>query len=349
MTRPVDDPPEGTRSHGCPSPTWGTGAPPAVAVHIATYERSHYLPELFRALESQDLGDESFEVCIVDDDSTDDTWQVLQQLVRRCPLRVLARHLEANAGPATARNLAVSSTSAPLLAFTDDDCLPEPGWLHALVTGFADADLVQGRTDVGPPGPGCGPWARTIHIAAPSPMFETCNIGYRRTDFTAVGGFAEDDPVSARPRGQHFGEDALLGAAVVERGARWSFRTDAVVRHRRLPTTFRDHVSAQGDLADFPALSRRSQPLRSALWGGVFLSHRSAAFDLAVLAVTLAVVKRRLALLAGVLPWMTAVGPDARARSGRPASVRFMQLALVDTVAFVSLIRGSIRHRRVLL
>lgn len=39
-------------------------------------------------------------------------------------------------GLAAARNLGVRGTRAPLIAFTDDDCRAEPGWLKAIVAAF---------------------------------------------------------------------------------------------------------------------------------------------------------------------------------------------------------------------
>jgi GT2 family glycosyltransferase len=43
-----------------------------------------------------------------------------------------------NGGLAAARNAGVAVACAPIVAFTDDDCEPEPGWLAALLAAFVD-------------------------------------------------------------------------------------------------------------------------------------------------------------------------------------------------------------------
>ena len=49
-------------------------------------------------------------------------------------------------GLSRARNIAWAAASAPLVAFTDDDCRPSPGWADAVVAGFEDpqVDFVTG-------------------------------------------------------------------------------------------------------------------------------------------------------------------------------------------------------------
>ncbi|MBD8061603.1 glycosyltransferase [Oceanitalea stevensii] len=52
-------------------------------------------------------------------------------------------------GSYTARNAAVLVSTGDVLAFTDSDCLPEPGWLEQAVRGLADgADIVAGHVAV---------------------------------------------------------------------------------------------------------------------------------------------------------------------------------------------------------
>ncbi len=331
------------------SPSWdGTDA--EVAVHVPTFNRPQFVPTLVERLESQTLAPGRFEVVIVDNGSDDETWSVLCDLVARTPLAMTAVHLPVNRGPAGARNVAVLASRAPLLAFTDDDCLPEPGWLEALVDAARDgADLVQGRTEPDPTGTGVGAWARTIRIVEASPLFETCNIAYRRSAFDAAGGFDELDAISARAGGRAFGEDVLLGAAVVAAGGARAFAPCAVVLHRYLPAGYLDHLGEMRNLAGFPALARRVPPLADALWQGVFLTSRTAAFDLAVLGSAAAAVSRRPWYLLAVLPWIVQTLPLTQEHGGRNRAVRLAQLGVADAVALVSLVEGSVRHRRFVL
>ena len=45
-------------------------------------------------------------------------------------------------GPAAARNLGIRSSQAEIIAFTDADCVADPGWLAALVKPFINPDVV---------------------------------------------------------------------------------------------------------------------------------------------------------------------------------------------------------------
>src|SRR5438045_9363653 len=103
---------------------------PLISVVIPTHNRSNRLHTLIEVLQDQTV-QEPFEVIIVDDASTDDTWDELGRLAARHgflrPLRV-----EANRGPATARNVGWRSARGTYVAFTEDDCLPEHAWLAGL-------------------------------------------------------------------------------------------------------------------------------------------------------------------------------------------------------------------------
>lgn len=299
------------------------------------------------AFEAQTLPRDRFDVVVADNGSSDGTWTELTALVGRTPLRMAALRLPANVGPAGARNAAVAASQGAVVAFTDDDCLPEPGWLEAILASMAGADVVQGRTE--PDHVATGAWDRSIRIIGPTPLFETCNIAYRRSYFEAAGGFPEPDAVVAGSGRRAFGEDVLLGAAVVEAGARRGFAADAVVRHRYLPGSYMDHVRQMRNLRGFPALAQRSPPLSGALWGGLFLTARSAAFDLGVLGVVVALVRGRPAPLLAAVPWVVATVPITREHGGRHAGIRLVQLAVADAVGAASLVEGSIRHRRAVL
>src|SRR3546814_1007830 len=74
--------------------------------------------------------------------SGDDTWDVLTGLAERSALCLRPLRIEENHGPAPARNLGWRSSSAPYVAFTDDDCVPRPDWLaQSLATARATPDL----------------------------------------------------------------------------------------------------------------------------------------------------------------------------------------------------------------
>jgi GT2 family glycosyltransferase len=105
-------------------------APPCVSVVIPTYGRPRQLADCLTALGRQSLSRDAFEVVVVDDGSPTPLDGVLAASVDGLQLRMVR---QANAGPAAARNRGVAEARGPLIAFTDDDCLPEPDWLAALV------------------------------------------------------------------------------------------------------------------------------------------------------------------------------------------------------------------------
>jgi glycosyltransferase involved in cell wall biosynthesis len=117
-----------------------------VSVVVATHNRAGNLERMLAGLAAQERPAD--EVIVVDDGSTDDTQVVLERHRGRgtLPLRVIRR--PAAAGPATAREEGWHAASGELVAFTDDDCVPLPGWLAAGERAWArDSDsFVQGRT-----------------------------------------------------------------------------------------------------------------------------------------------------------------------------------------------------------
>ena len=317
---------------------------PAVTVVVATHNRAHFLPGLVAALEAQSAGDR-FDVVIVDDGSTDDTWDQLTRMAAVTPLRLQTLRVAATGGPSLPRNTGVATATAALVAITDDDCLPQPGWVEALLAAAQVGELLRGP--VRPADEPHGPWDRSIDVAGPTPWFETSNLAVPRKEFIAAGGFPVDDLLPGRQSPRGFGEDVLLGHTLAERiGQRWV--PEAVVQHRWLPGEFRGHLSGQWRVVGFPLLVRRLPSLRRALFGRMFLSARSATFDLAVAAIVLGGLVTPWALL-GLAPWCLVAWPDARRRGRLRAPLRLAQLAVADAVTFAALLDGSVRARRVLL
>ncbi|MDO5499615.1 MAG: glycosyltransferase [Propionibacteriaceae bacterium] len=112
-----------------------------VSVIIACHNGAERIGACLDALAGQDWpGD--IETIVVDDRSTDDT----AATAVRHGARVIATR--GTQGPAAARNLGITVATHPVIAFTDDDALPEPGWLAALVAVLEQtgAGAVAGAT-----------------------------------------------------------------------------------------------------------------------------------------------------------------------------------------------------------
>jgi GT2 family glycosyltransferase len=193
---------------------------PLLSVVVATRDRPGGLAALLAALESQTLGREEVEVVVVDDGSA-------VPAPPHVRIDKLIRH-ERSLGPATARNAGWRAASAPLIAFTDDDCRPEPIWLEAGLAAHraTPGALVQGRTRPEPLEEErlADPLARSIRVDRLGPFFETCNVFYPRALLEAVGGFDESIPTAGS-------EDTDLALRALEAGAGAAFAPGALVNH----------------------------------------------------------------------------------------------------------------------
>lgn len=311
-----------------------------VTVVVATYCRSALLPRLVGALERQTLDPERFEVVIVDDASTDDTFSVLEELAARSPLRIRPFRQAVNGGPGPARNRGWRASQAPVVAFTDDDCVPEPRWLEAGLETMASDErlgIVQGCTLM-PPGPHVmTDWTMFLNITSLSPYFETCNLFVRRAALEQTAGFAEQP--------HYRGEDTEGGWRVASAGWGVVFDETAVVRHDLEERGPRYHLRMawrEGSLVDIA--SRHPGLRREGLWRPWAHRRRNVAFLAAVGGVVgLRVSPWSLALVA---PWVWERRGGFR-RRGRTR--RFLFWAIHDGAVAAGMIRGSIRNRTVIL
>src|SRR4051812_17690574 len=104
--------------------------PVKISVVIPTYRRPVLLSHCLGALARQTLDPADYEVIVVSDGPDLVAEQTVRQLAAPPGLRFL--HLPEKKGPAAARNLGWRNASGRLIAFTDDDCLPDANWLRAL-------------------------------------------------------------------------------------------------------------------------------------------------------------------------------------------------------------------------
>lgn len=118
---------------------------PDVSVIVATRNRPAELTRCLAALASSTLAPERLEVVVVDDGGSAPLGPVVDGMRGGCEIRLL--HI-GHGGAGRARNHGVREARAPVVAFTDDDCLPRPEWaetLHAAVVRDPRR-LVGGRT-----------------------------------------------------------------------------------------------------------------------------------------------------------------------------------------------------------
>ena len=104
-------------------------APPVISVVIPTKGRVPSLGSCLEALERADYERDRFEVVVSNDRGMREVESLVAAFGDR--LRVSTITPE-RSGPSAARNAGASAASGEYVAFTDDDCEPEAGWLTAL-------------------------------------------------------------------------------------------------------------------------------------------------------------------------------------------------------------------------
>jgi glycosyltransferase involved in cell wall biosynthesis len=255
---------------------------PEVSVIVPAWNAAATIGRTLDALAAQGL-EAPYEVIVADDDSDDDTAEIVE---RRGTARLVRGE---HGGPAAARNRGVGAARADLLAFTDADCYPTADWLEAGLASLADADLVQGAVR---PDPGAlrGPFDRSVWVDGRGGLFETANLLVRRSLFDRLGGF--EDWLGAR-LGKPLAEDVWLGWRARRAGARVAYCEEALVHHaviRRGPVAY---VGERARLVYYPEIVARIPELRDELlWRRLFLNRRTAAFDAAAAGLALAASRR---------------------------------------------------------
>lgn len=105
-----------------------------VSVVVCTRDRAPLLADCLEAMARLAVPEGlSWEVLVVDNGSTDGTPEVVSSAAERLPVRSV---LEAEPGLARARNRAVDAAGGDYLLWTDDDVLPDPGWLRGYLSAF---------------------------------------------------------------------------------------------------------------------------------------------------------------------------------------------------------------------
>jgi glycosyltransferase involved in cell wall biosynthesis len=250
-------------------------------VVVCTRDRPDLLEGCLAALAAQDHP--SYEILVVDNAS-------LGPETRELADGSNARYVrEERPGLDRARNRGLRESTTPIVAFTDDDARPEPGWLSALVSGFGSPDVhavtglvlpaeldtsAQSMFEDVYGGMSKGFLVR-LHVQAgrrhlyrPERVGVGCNMAFRREVLLEAGGF---DPVLDVGTPTGGGGDLDAFQRVLESGAAIVYRPDAVVRHlhrRELPQLRRQLFdNGRGYSAMLLAAHRRGTPRdRRAVW-----------------------------------------------------------------------------------
>lgn len=319
---------------------------PDVSVVVATRNRPQRLRRLLEALSRQTLGPDRFEVVVVDDASGPDTARALEVFSEGAPtLRLKAIRLSEPGGAGTARERGRRESSGRVIAFTDDDCEPTPGWLEAVLDamGGSDSAFVQGPTLPNPAETSrIGPLSRTINLPGPTATFNTCNVAYPRALLEQVGGF--DLEAFGGPGA--WGEDTDLAWRAIGAGATPRFAPEATVHHAveyfgpaRMLREANRWTPAVRCFARHPRL-RRAQLYRGLFWKPTHEWLCLAIFGLLT----------RMPLLLRVilaLPYLRSIRARVILEGGGAKLVPFY--LAYDVIETASIGRGAIRHRTLMI
>src|SRR5258708_38856607 len=126
-----------------------------VSVVIPTYHRPELLGHAVRSVLSQKLPPGwQLEIMIAVSDKECGTDIAAAEALTSDPrVRVVVAD---RPGPGIARNAALRVASGRAVAFTDDDCVAQPGWLKLSLAAVASADVVQGSNVPAGPVPPLG-------------------------------------------------------------------------------------------------------------------------------------------------------------------------------------------------
>lgn len=201
------------------------------SIVVPTYDRPDRLARCVAGLSALRMDPATFEVLIVDDGGNADLQAVLQPYRSRLNLELVR---QPHAGPAAARNAGASQASGNVLAFTDDDCVPDPDWLVELLRCHREepAALIGGRTVNALAGNLFAEASQDLvsylydyYAAAGGPAFFTSNnMLMAREAFLELGGFDTSFPLAA-------GEDRELCDRWRVHGRPLRYHPPALVHH----------------------------------------------------------------------------------------------------------------------
>lgn len=220
-------------------------APPNTTVAICTRNRTEDLKRCLDAL--MQLPNDGQEIMVIDNCPSDNT---TKELVETYPS--VKYVLEPRPGLDIARNAALREASGDIVAFTDDDAVPDVNWLRALIKNFNDTQVmcVTGMTmpleleteaqeafeRYSPFGKG---FKRKVYSAAKDHPLNTgqvgagANMAFRKTVVQEVGWFDEalDAGTPTESGGDHefFARILLSGYHIV-------YEPDALSWHRHRRT-----------------------------------------------------------------------------------------------------------------
>jgi GT2 family glycosyltransferase len=216
-----------------------------ISVILCSYNRASSLAAALESIASSQMpATVDWELLVVDNNSKDQTRDVVEQFVRRFPGE--CRYLfEPRQGKSYALNSGVREARGEVLAFVDDDVRVDPQWLQHLTAVFQEKQWagaggrVLPERDFTPPAwlsmegkYALAPLAIFSLGMQPEELLEPpfgTNMAFRAEVFANVGGFRTN--LGPRPDSELRGEDTEFGMRVLAAGYRLWYQPLAIVYH----------------------------------------------------------------------------------------------------------------------
>ncbi len=219
--------------------------PTKITVVVCTYNRCQPLKKTIESVAAQTLSHPlAWEILVVDNNSTDDTRQVVEGLQRRYPERVRYA-FEPEQGISYARNTGVREARGEILAFLDDDEIASSGWVENLTANLHNGEWAGAGGRVLPPSGFSPPrWLSSLSssITGPLAVFDPAleagqlseppfgaNMAFRREVFDKYGGFRTD--LGRTGTSMISNEDTEFGRRLMAAGLRLRYEPSALTYH----------------------------------------------------------------------------------------------------------------------
>jgi glycosyltransferase involved in cell wall biosynthesis len=157
-----------------------------ISVIVPAYNRPDTLKACLNALAAQSASEESFEVIIVAKNTA--VLDVAREFSRKKKNFFVYESITDS--PSNKRNIGLSKARGKIVAFTDDDCIPNKNWVASILDEFLRDSLVvlvEGLTYTS--------GKRPVFSNAPENLFggkfPTCNLSFRKEALKNAGGFDE--------------------------------------------------------------------------------------------------------------------------------------------------------------
>jgi len=221
-------------------------SPTQITVILCTHNRALRLEKALESVASQTFSKSvGWEILIVDNNSSDDTRQVVETFQHRYPERI--RYVfEPQQGVSFARNSGVRHAEGKILAFIDDDEIADREWLHNLTSNLFEGEWAGAGGRVLPQWNGVRPtrWLLSWNsfICGPLAMFDPemeggrlteppfgANMAFRKEVFERHGGFRTD--LGRSGKAMLSGEDTEFGRRLIAAGEQLRYEPLAVTNH----------------------------------------------------------------------------------------------------------------------